>query len=533
MNAEKKTRVCYGIVLIACMLFFVWLLTGHFHPDDRLMFVNTRALPVEVQEQGNRRIYSATLPAAFEDAQSLMFKSSHAMIEVFIDGEAVYAYGMGERIAGKSPGTYWHVVSLPGESGGKALSMRLTSAYDAVYGADMDVQYGSRGDCILAFVSSFLPILILDCVIITMGLLCLLLCMMAARKREKQEMTGFLCIGLFSLTIAVWSLRQCGFLQFLIPSGEILYYVDLHLLFLVLAPMDLFMCSISHTKWRTGYLWIAAAYMAGVVVTTAMQFAGIRDIFEMLLCLHALIAFNGIYMFFAIYRETAEYENGMVSGMRFPLYTLMLFGVLELVSYYIPMFGGISVFLPLGAMVFILMLIWQQVEGHYQSVLEEQKLLYYEKLANTDLLTGAYNRNAYENALRQFEQAQDGQRGYGAVLFDLNNMKVINDNYGHEKGDEAIRFCHSLILKAFDDRGKCYRIGGDEFVFLASEALDFERCAASFEALVAREKEKLDFPFSVALGYAVFDAARDKSLQDTIKRSDAMMYQDKKRKKTV
>ena len=533
MGAEKKTRVCYGLVLLACALFMVWMLGGHFRADERLELVNTHPLPTRMQGDGNWRAYSATLPAAFADGQSLFFKSTHAMVEVSLDGEALYTYGAGERIAGKSPGTYWHVVSLPAGSEGRELTIRLTSAYDAVYGSELDVQYGSRGDCILSFVSSFLPILVLNAIIITMGLLCLLLCGVTAGKREGQEVVGFLCIGLFSLTIAIWSLRQCGFLQLLIPNGEILYFVDLHLLFLVMTPLDLFMCSISRTRWKKGFLWIAAAYLVGVVVTTALQLAGIKDIFELLFWLHALIAFNGIYMFWAIHREAAENRSGMVSGMRASLYTLMLFGVLELVSYYVRVLGEISIFLPLGAMVFILMLIWQQVAGHYESVLEEQKLLYYEKLANTDLLTGAYSRNAYENTLKRLERAEDGMRGYGAVLFDLNDMKVINDGYGHEKGDEAIRFCHDLILKAFGDRGKCYRIGGDEFVFLAFEEIDFARSAAEFEALVARDKEALAFPFSVALGYAVFDAARDSGIQDTIKRSDAMMYQDKKRKKTA
>ena len=530
MSIEKKTGICYGVVLFACMLFLLWMISGPIRPDDQLKLVNTSALAVEMQEEGNRRVYSAALPSAFENAQSLLFKSTHAKIEVSLDGATLYTYGAGERIAGKSPGTYWHVVALPAGSEGREVSICLTSAYDAFYGSEMDVQYGSRGDCILAFVSSFLPILILNFIIITMGLVCLLLCVMTARR--KQEGTGFLCIGLFSLTIAVWSLRQCGFLQFLIPYGEILYFVDLHLLFLVMVPMDLFMCSISRTKWKRGYAWIAAAYLAGVVITTAMQLAGIRDIFEMLLGLHVLIAFNGVYMLWAIRREAAEHESGMVSGMRVPLYTLMVFGVLEMGSYYITVFGGMSIFLPLGTMVFILMLMWQQVEGHYENVLEEQKLLYYEKLANTDLLTGAYNRNAYENALKCIEEAKDGTRGYGAVLFDLNNMKVINDSLGHEKGDEAIQFCHDLIVKAFGDGGKCYRIGGDEFVFLAFEAMDFARSVACFEALVAKNKATLTFPFSVALGYAVYDAARDRGFQDTIRRSDAMMYQDKKRKKT-
>lgn len=192
------------------------------------------------------------------------------------------------------------------------------------------------------------------------------------------------------------------------------------------------------------------------------------------------------------------------------------------------MFGGISIFLPLGAMVFILMLIWQEVERHYQGLLEEQKLLYYKTLANTDMLTGAASRNAYEDALKEFTSEGNGS---GAVLFDVNNLKTINDSFGHEQGDAAIKLCYDSILQVFGDCGKCYRIGGDEFVLLTFAGAEIERRIAAFDELIARNGAAVDFPFDVALGYAAFDALLDDSFQDTVKRSDVLMYQDKMRKK--
>ena len=531
MGAGKRTMAGYLAVLFACILFFGWMLIGYHRPDNALALDSTSVLKTELREEGNRLFYSAALPGAFQESRSLLFKSSHARVEVSLDGAPVYTYGTEKRLPGKSPGTYWHVVSLPAGSGGRELSVCLTSAYDAPSGLEADIRYGGRGDCILALVSSILPVLVLNFTIIIMGVICMLLFVMAARRKEQQERTGFLCIGLFSLTIAVWSLRQCGFLQFLLPDGEILYFVDIHLLFLVMPPLDLFVYAISATKWKKGFLWISAMYLFEIVLGTAMQMAGIADIFEMLVCLHVLIAFNGVYMFWAIHREVAVHKGGMVSRLRTPLYTLMVFGVLELVTYYVPVLGEISIFLPLGAMVFILMLIWQQVEEHYQSMLEEQKYLYYKKLANTDLLTGASSRNAYEHMLKRLASAEENLRAYGSVLFDVNNLKIINDSCGHEKGDEAIKLCHESILEIFGDQGKCYRIGGDEFVLLVFDEMDIGRSVAAFDELVARKRKGRDFPFSVALGYAVFDAAQDRDIQDTIKRSDAMMYLDKKRKK--
>lgn len=532
MNEGKKTMACYGAVLIACLLFLIWVLIGHSHASDRLNFDNTNVLSTELQKEGRLQIYSSVLPETFATGQSLIFKTSHAAVEVWLDDVVVYTYGTEKPDVGKSPGQYWHVVSIPAESTGRELTIRMTSVYSSIYGSDQDIHYGSRGDCILWLVGSFLPVLIINSVILMMGLVSLLLLVSASKRKEMRTGAGFLWIGIFSLLIAIWSLRQCGFLQFLIPSGKFGYFVDVYTLFLMVPAINLFVYSISRTKWKKGCLWVVPVYLVGVVIGTVLQLAAVMDAFELLHVMHVLMALNAIYMFGVIHQEGRVYKGSVASRLRAPLYTMIVFGVLELVSYYIPIVGEVSIFLPLGAMVFILMLIWQQVEEYYR-ILEEQKLLFYEKLANTDMLTGALNRNAYENMQKHLASEEIQLAGYGTVLFDLNNLKRINDQYGHEKGDEAIKRCYDLILTAFGDKGNCYRIGGDEFLLLVSDEKDVEQKIAYFDELVAQNQERLDFPFSVALGYAVFDAEQDRDLNNTIRRSDAMMYQDKKKKKQV
>ena len=117
------------------------------------------------------------------------------------------------------------------------------------------------------------------------------------------------------------------------------------------------------------------------------------------------------------------------------------------------------------------------------------------------------------------------------VMFDVNDMKYINDNFGHEKGDEALRLCHQCICEIFGRMGQCYRIGGDEFVLLSEEGKALEAAISRFEKLVEEKAETLDFPFSVALGYAHYSADEDEDFKSTIRRSDEMMYLDKKKKK--
>lgn len=525
----RKIALCFWVVLIICVIFWTALFAGQSNRLEKFNLSSATALEGELKSEGNSQNYVVVLPEAFEINRNVLFKSSHARVEVLLDGEIIYTFG-DKPVVGKSPGTCWHVVSVPKGSAGKELVIRRISAYSSYKGTDNNFYYGSRGDCILRLVGNYIYVLVMNAISIVLGIICLLLHIRTVKKRDIQEKSGFLWIGLFSLIIAVWSLRQCGFLRFLIPRSEILYFIDIHTLFLAAVPLDMFVYSISRTKWGKSCLWFVPVYLIGVVFGTLMQIVGAFDIVEILTALHVFIAINAVYMFWAVHMEAWKNKGSAASRFRLPLYTMIVFGILEIIHYYTPS-RTTSIFLPTGLMIFILLLVWQQV-GVYFHMLEEQKLLYYEKFANTDMLTGALNRNAYEDMLKNLSAPGIELSGYSAALFDINDLKFINDNFGHKSGDEAIKRCYELIVNVFDGKGSCYRIGGDEFVFVVNEP-DISEQMEQFEQLVKKTREEVDFPFNVALGFTVFDAEQDKDLQDTIKRSDANMYRDKQQKKLL
>lgn len=155
------------------------------------------------------------------------------------------------------------------------------------------------------------------------------------------------------------------------------------------------------------------------------------------------------------------------------------------------------------------------------------------ELANKDSLTGIKNKTAFDNnAVRINEQIEKGEAEFALVMFDLNNLKVINDTYGHKAGDEAIIDLANLICEVFGDT-LVFRIGGDEFVVIV-EKDDIENIKAHL-ARFNKKTEKLKNNttlqpwkrISSASGYAVFEKDRDQSLADTLRRADKEMYKNK------
>lgn len=119
-------------------------------------------------------------------------------------------------------------------------------------------------------------------------------------------------------------------------------------------------------------------------------------------------------------------------------------------------------------------------------------------------------------------------------MLDLNDLKRCNDTLGHEAGDNYIKNASKMIDSVFRENGKCYRIGGDEFcVILPSNSKKL--CKALMSSLQDRQKlhnaKFKEEKIYIAMGYAAYDGSRDKDLNDTRNRADAMMYENKQKMK--
>ena len=158
-------------------------------------------------------------------------------------------------------------------------------------------------------------------------------------------------------------------------------------------------------------------------------------------------------------------------------------------------------------------------------------------LMHRDALTHVNNRVAYEDK-ENYLQAQiisDPDFRFAIAMFDVNNLKLINDSGGHEAGDEyLVRACR-LICNVFK-HSPVYRIGGDEFVAVLSGE-DYENrdaLMARINELMSPYRDTLPLPedyVSIACGLSVFDPAKDSSAADVAKRADEAMYRDKSAKK--
>lgn len=156
----------------------------------------------------------------------------------------------------------------------------------------------------------------------------------------------------------------------------------------------------------------------------------------------------------------------------------------------------------------------------------EKKVDEMKSLADIDALTGMFNKRSYfEIEERLNEEIKLNKAKFAISMIDLNDLKVINDNFGHENGDQIIVSLANIIKEIFVD-SNAYRIGGDEFVIVSeNEQYDnIEKLEKDFKKKVMSKSSKV----KAAIGVAKFDPSFDNNFEDTFKRADANMYINKK-----
>ena len=167
---------------------------------------------------------------------------------------------------------------------------------------------------------------------------------------------------------------------------------------------------------------------------------------------------------------------------------------------------------------------------------DELKLLYEERRLNsiTDVMTRLLNRRGLEEQLAPLWQQLCARRENAAfVYFDMDLMKQINDTYGHNAGDYAIRLTGNAIRRAAPKEAVLARVGGDEFLAVLPRAnqQDAERFMKAFrnELEQLNKQENRAFNVEASCGAAVFRLDAFSTIEECVRESDNAMYLEKEK----
>jgi diguanylate cyclase (GGDEF)-like protein len=161
-------------------------------------------------------------------------------------------------------------------------------------------------------------------------------------------------------------------------------------------------------------------------------------------------------------------------------------------------------------------------------------LLQFSRFAARDAVSGLPNRQAFEASLaREIARSKRTGSPFAVVFIDLDNLKAVNDRFGHSKGDEVIQSVGAAlqrVLRPYDFAG---RYGGDEFALLLGAPSDTDSGIAwRIADVVGRIGEQLGVGISISVGVA-HCPVDGTSAEELIARADSRMYENKRAKKAA
>jgi diguanylate cyclase (GGDEF)-like protein len=159
-------------------------------------------------------------------------------------------------------------------------------------------------------------------------------------------------------------------------------------------------------------------------------------------------------------------------------------------------------------------------------------------LSITDELTGLANRRGFF-AFTQQQMKHARRHKERMVLFfaDLDDLKIINDTFGHVSGDRALTDTAQIFRETFRDSDIIARMGGDEFAVILGNVPDsgIVTVRDRLDKRLAEYNARRDgtFRLSVSVGLAIFDPDKPVSVDELIREADARMYEQKQAKKAA
>ncbi len=487
--------------------------------------LNDISLPFKEKLPIMESIYAKrVLPDNLTDNTSLRFRASMQKIKVMIDGQIIYEGKLANDDKFHMPeASIWIIVPIPNNAQGKTIEIQIQSPVNAFSGLINSIYYGKSDALLYKTFSDNIISVTVALVLILVGLMSFIISLFVRKLADRR----IFYLGLFATFVGIWLLSEAKVMQFFTGNRFIIGGISYISLSLIPIPLLLYLRDTTLQKYYRYFYFPIIVFLSSFFINLGLQLSGVFHYIEIIGITNILMFLTLIVLIIVLIYESIKYRNREAKKFLLSLSVMGIVLGVELYGYFSENYLTISTYMRFGILVFFGLLIMDSFKYINAMILKQNETSLFERLAYIDILTGANNRTAFERDIHNLVR-DSIDKPIHLILFDIDNLKLINDCHGHKAGDLAIMSTYECIQDTFNN---CYRIGGDEFACL-SKLISEEKLNNQIYELRARliEKSKdLPYIYEISVGAEVFNPLIDE-FDAVFNRADQKLYQDKKNK---
>ena len=461
-------------------------------------------------------------------------KSVDTFFELLADGEIIYSYRPEQHgLLGKSYGMYIHAIPVPEST--SVLTLMLTPIFSdappALLGAMIEDPGMFMGDLFVEGLPGFCVCLLM----MILGVIMIITDAASLRDKNNGHPLEIFTLGVFAVLVAIWSVNDTLILQIVTQSPAIVRLLN-YITLIFLPYFILSFIASATNKHQSPLLPVLFAIICiNFILNISLTVTGVSDYFELVKISQAVIVIAlamAVYFVISAVRHK-QVEKSFLRIFLVGICAIMLGAIIDLMIFRISsnVLQSTSLYARMGSLLFLMLIGLYLIQENRRLQIANSQAL--EHLAYTDGLTGLKNRLAF-NKIGASLRKDPGAK-YMIIQFDINDLKMVNDLYGHTEGDRHIRAAAGIIRDSIHDLGDCYRVGGDEFIGIITES-DVEETAHGAIKLMERLTEEYNtnenppVKLDIAYGMAMFTVS-DSDIEKSVRLADQRMYECKRIKK--
>lgn len=377
-------------------------------------------------------------------------------------------------------------------------------------------------------------------VILIISLVFMVLVVLAAigiRVFRHQEIRRCTVILIFIIISIIWGITDSDLPSIHDASPGMMALLKSASVFLLPVVMARF-AWLTATEKSGPYVWLTGFGMGNFIFqifSGQAGFTGLQKFWYLQYLITAVLFILSLIRFISLHYEKKEINVRLTGGAVLFINAAMLISLLlyrkEKAPYY-------RLFFLSSVLVFIFILMAASAIGYYAAQKRSARLgveaVRQAKMAYLDEQTGLKNRRAFEWHLEAVFEKANAQQNPSLVVFDVNNLKKINDLYGHQAGDILIREVADVIRNTFRSDAVCFRIGGDEFAAVMETRKQPLACYRErFSENLRNFNDISVLTLSIAAGSSDLyrPDGRKQSIDEWKEKADEAMYDNKKKMK--